>query len=203
MVKMKCPKGFICVSDWTTALYFVVIIVFIAIVLFFINKTNINSSSVTNIEPTKEITVIPPPGPSTHVTSDLRFSRSPQPLRNWESIPEFPPKGSIVDFPIGIRTQGLPEQYQSVGIISLAGDNTPLPLYGRRTILSGDRWNYYTKTDQYNPVSVPVHRNRNCIEDIGCNELFTGDNVKIPSIKKEGTVDIYKLDGPKYIYGLI
>ena len=201
---MKCPKGFICVSNGTTLLYLLVFVIFLIYIVIYIKpieKTEIPEKPVTKIE--REVSVIQPIASSVTTYDDSRFSRSPQPLRNWESIPEFPPRGNIVDIPIQIRTRGLPEQYQSVGIISLDGEGTPLPLYGRRTILSGDRWNYYTKTDQYNPVSVPIYRNRNCIEDIGCNELYTGDKVQIPSIKKEGTVDIYKIDGPKYIYGLI
>lgn len=102
--------------------------------------------------------------------------------------------------PINIPTQGLPESFQSVGIINV-GEQV-LPLYGRRTAGSSDRWNYYTRTDTYNPVPVPVRfGKRNCMDDTGCNEIMSGETVH--ALNKEGKTDIYRFDGPKYIPGLL
>ena len=136
------------------------------------------------------------------VASDGRFSQAPQPLRDWMGRPEFPPRGGITSMPINIPTQGLPESFQSVGIIK-AGDQI-LPLYGRRTLSSSDRWNYYTRTDTFNPVPVPVNsQRRNCMDDIGCPELMSGENLSVNALNKEGQVEIYRFDGPKYIPGLL
>jgi len=102
--------------------------------------------------------------------------------------------------PINIPTQGLPESFQSVGIINV-GDQV-LPLYGRRTAGSSDRWNYYTRTDTYNPVPVPIRfGKRDCMDDVGCNEIMSGEIVT--ALNKEGKTDIYRFDGPKYIPGMI
>ena len=112
------------------------------------------------------------------------------------------PRGGIASIPINIPTQGLPESFQSVGLIQ--SDGGVLPLYGRRTMRGGDRWNYYTRTDTFNPIPVPVRfQRRDCMDDVGCQEILSGEHVKIEALGKEGTAKIYRFDGPKYIPGLL
>ena len=136
------------------------------------------------------------------VASESRYSQAPQPLRDWMAQPEFPPRGGLTSMPINIPTQGLPESFQSIGIIKV-GEQV-LPLYGRRTAGSNDRWNYYTRTDTFNPVPVPVNaHHRNCMDDIGCPELMSGEHLSVNALNKEGQVEIYRFDGPKYIPGLL
>ena len=134
---------------------------------------------------------------------DSRYDRAPQPLRDWMAPPEFPPRGGIASIPINIPTQGLPESFQSVGVINV--DEKILPLYGRRTAGgSGDRWNYYTRTDTYNPVPIPVRfQKRDCMDDVGCQEILSGEEVKVDVMNKPGKTSMYRYDGPKYIPGLI
>jgi hypothetical protein len=147
---------------------------------------------------------MPMPAPIPPITmiqqgGDSRYDRAPQPLRDWIGRPELPPIGAL---PINIPTQGLPESFQSVGVIQ-AGDQI-LPLYGRRTLRGSDRWNYYTRTDTYNPVPLPVHfQRRDCMDDVGCQEILSGETVKIDALHKEGKTSIYRFDGPKYIPGLL
>jgi hypothetical protein len=134
---------------------------------------------------------------------DSRYDRAPQPLRDWNAGPEFPPRGGLAQIPINIPTQGLPERFQSVGIMTTP-DGQVLPLYGRRTATSTDRWNYYTRTDTYNPVPIPVsYMKRDCMDDVGCNELMDGEVVKNFGTNAESKVHIYRMDGPKYIPGII
>ena len=147
-------------------------------------------------EPSRSPTVVVQGG------GDSRYDRAPQPLRDWMSRPEFPPRGGLSALPFNIPTQGLPESFQSVGIINV-GEQV-LPLYGRRTAGSSDRWNYYTRTDTYNPVPVPVQfGRRDCMDDVGCQEIMSGENVKIDALHKEGKTNIYNISGPKYIPGMI
>lgn len=134
---------------------------------------------------------------------DSRYDRAPQPLRDWNAGPEFPPRGGIAPIPINIPTQGLPERFQSVGVMTTP-DGQVLPLYGRRTATSTDRWNYYTRTDTYNPVPIPVsYKKRDCMDDTGCEELMDGEAVKNFATGTESKVHIYRMDGPKYIPGII
>jgi hypothetical protein len=137
------------------------------------------------------------------IQQDSRFSQAPQPLRDWMGRPEFPPRGGLTSMPINIPTQGLPESFQAIGIIK-TGNEQILPLYGRRTAGASDRWNYYTRTDTFNPVPIPLraHR-RNCMDDIGCPELMSGEHITVDALNKQGQVEIYRFDGPKYIPGLL
>ena len=150
-------------------------------------------------------TVIVPPAPKNTIVpvTESRYDRAPQPLRDWMMPPEFPPRGGIATIPINIPTQGLPESFQSVGLIRV--ENDVWPLFGRRTAAgSGDRWNYYTRTDSFNPVPVPIRfQKRDCMDDIGCQEILSGDEVKIEVLNKHGQAKMYRFDGPKYIPGLL
>jgi len=143
-----------------------------------------------------------PPIVNTEVI-ESRFTRSPQPLRDWMNGPEFPPRGGIASIPINIPTQGLPESFQSIGNLNV--DGKMLPLYGRRTMRgSSDRWNYYTRTDTFNPVPIPLRsRGRDCMDDIGCQELFSGDSVTLDGAGETGILRIFRYDGPKYVPGLL
>jgi hypothetical protein len=134
---------------------------------------------------------------------DTRFNRAPQPLRDWMSPPELPPRGGLASIPINIPTQGIPETFQMSGNINV--DGKMLPLYGRRTMRgSSDRYNYYTRTDTFNPVPIPLrYKNKDCMDDIGCQEIFSGEHVTLDGTGESGTVRVFRYDGPKYIPGLI
>ena len=91
------------------------------------------------------------------------------------------------------------------GTISVKGDaeqqSSP---FASRTATSTDRWNYYTRTDTYNPVPIPVsYKKRDCMDDVGCNEILSGEEIKVEVMNKPGRTSMYRYDGPKYIPGLI
>ena len=123
---------------------------------------------------------------------DGRYSRSPEAERVWDTPPDYSriPSASR---PFNIPTQGIPETYQSMGIVK-TGDGKLLPLYGRRSISSRERYNYYTRTDTYNPIPIPVHmQGRDCQDQVGCPELFNGDRVKLSALGETGEVTIYRV----------
>lgn len=125
-------------------------------------------------------------------TGDGRYSRSPEAERVWDTPPDYSriPSASR---PFNIPTQGVPESYQSMGIVK-TGDGKLLPLYGRRSISSRERYNYYTRTDTYNPIPIPVHmQGRDCQDQVGCPELFNGDRVKLSALGETGEVTIYRV----------
>jgi hypothetical protein len=191
MVRITCPPGVFCVSDGIL-LVLGVGLLFLLIVIYLMRI----SPSPTIIMPKQPVQMIQQGG------GDSRYDRAPQPLQDAWPTPEFPPRGGLTSMPINIPTQGLPDRFQSIGIIK--ADNQVLPLYGRRTAGSRDRWNYYTRTDTYNPVPVPVQfGRRDCMSDTGCQEIMSGESIHIDALGKEGKTNIYQMDGPKYIPGLI
>lgn len=203
-----CPPGVLCIpGGLINTLIIVLIIVLLFLVFGSYMKLQPDISTVQAIPTIPTIpTVIAQQQQQQPIYiqngGDSRYDRAPQPLRDWMSKPEFPPRGGLTSMPINIPTQGLPESFQSVGIVNV-GEQI-LPLYGRRTAGSNDRWNYYTRTDTYNPVPIPVNfQKRDCMDDVGCQEIMSGETIKIDALHKEGKTNIYRFDGPKYIPGLI
>ena len=138
-----------------------------------------------------------------NVSGDSRYSQAPEPLRSWQSTPDLRgallPPGAI---PINVSTRGVPQSFQQGGIIKV-GEQI-LPLYSRQTGYRSNRYNYYTRTDSYNPVQLPIrYHRRNCMDDIGCDEVLGGETVHISGISKDGRVEVYNFDGPKYIPGIV
>jgi len=121
---------------------------------------------------------------------DDRYTRAPEAERDWIAGPDL---SRVPSTPFNIPTQGIPESYQSMGLIK-TGTGQMLPLYGRRSISSRDRYNYYTRTDTYNPIPIPITiKGRDCQDQVGCPELYDGDSVRIAPTKEEGEVTIYRV----------
>jgi hypothetical protein len=120
------------------------------------------------------------PSPVTVKGGDDRYTMAPRPERydTGYTLPAMP-------------TRGPPEPYQQVGVIT-GKDNNPLPLYGRRTLPRSDRFNYYTRTDSYNPVQLSIHHNkRDCQDGVGCEELMNGDQIRIAATGEQARVTLY------------
>lgn len=121
--------------------------------------------------------------------------------------PLLPPERSYnttYSVPINIPTRGFTSNYQQVGVLSA---ETPqglkmMPLFGRPQWKGSNRWNFYTSTDQYNSLKLPVYsKKRDCQDQVGCDELYDGDTVNIPQYGEntQFKVSMYKLDSPTYI----
>jgi hypothetical protein len=137
--------------------------------------------------------------------------------KNMERIinPLLPPERSYSNtygVPINIPSRGPFQAYQQVGILSkenivdpdkIPGNNNEsniLPLFGRPTYSGSNRWNYYTTSDKFQSVKLPINIDgRKCTDDLGCNELMDGDMVTIPSYNGRFKVEIYDFDKPRYI----
>jgi hypothetical protein len=190
----RCPPGVMCL---TPEFGILIITLTIGIYLLFKQQQPPNTTIIKSSPPPVNVYS------TTNTNSDSRYNQAPEPLRFWQSSPDL--RGALIPpgaIPINISTRGLPQAFQQSGIIK-SGDQI-LPLYGRQTAYRSDRYNYYTRTDSYNPVQLPVrYQRRDCMDDIGCDELLGGESVKIAGLGKEGHVEVYKYDGPKYIPGLV
>ncbi len=129
--------------------------------------------------------------------------------------PILPPERSYemsYGVPINIPSRGYPSGYQQLGILYKDGiadpsnpignnsDTTILPLYGRPLYNGSKKWTYYTTTDKVNIIKLPLSRDgRQCDQDTGCDELYTGDTLKVPPYNGEFKVQIYDWDKPRYI----
>jgi hypothetical protein len=193
----QCPPGYLCLSDGVFIFIVLCIAIGTGVLLFMRASPSAPNLNVSQNQPRPTII------DNRRIIGDLRYTPAPQPLRDWMAPPEFPPRGGIASIPINIPTQGLPESFQMVGNINI-GDGQMLPLYGRRTLSSSDRWNYYTRTDSFNPVPLSIrYQQRDCMDQVGCQELLGGEEIKVEGTGKRGRVRMYKFDGPKYIPGFL
>lgn len=137
--------------------------------------------------------------------------------KNHERIinPLLPPERSYVNtygVPINIPSRGVSAGFQQVGMLhkdaitntgETIGNNSDtviLPLYGRPIYPGAKKWNYYTTSDKYNMVKMPVTINgKKCDSTYGCDEIYSGDSITLPAYNGTFKVDIYDFDKPRYI----
>ena len=196
-LRRGCPPGVLCLSR--ELIFFIVLIgVFIAAGFIYLGTQQQNIRYQPYREPQQQqqqaaTNIIVSRG------GDDRYTRAPEPLRIWNGLGTQGLGFSTTSLPFNIPTQGYPPSFASVGNLTTE-DGQVLPLYGRQATYNSDRYNYYTRTDTYNPVPLPIFFDkRECMEDTGCNEIFNKDQVKISSTGKHATAQIFKFDAPKYI----
>jgi len=194
-----CPPGQWCISPLNGFLGVLCMLLFIGFVAYVALQRPIQAPLPREA---KETTIVMPVE-----GGDDRYTQAPQPQRFWNNGPELPPRGALIPpdggIAINIPTQGFPEAYQPMGLLK-QGDGKLLPLYGRRVASRADRFNYYTRTDTYNPVPLPIqYKKKDCQDPVGCQELFDGDSVRLSPTGEDATVTLYRFDGPMYVPGLI
>jgi hypothetical protein len=121
-------------------------------------------------------------------------------LNNGAGIPVY--KNSI-----NIPTRGFTGAFQQIGLLykkDPSGENNNegniLPLFGRPTNTSRDKWYYYTTSDKFHSLKIPLKiKGRLCNDEWGCNELYDDDTVEVGPYNGQFTVQIYGYDSPKYL----
>jgi len=87
-----------------------------------------------------------------------------------------------------------PGHMQQMGLITGVGDVT-MPLYGKEVTGRRDRYHYYTTTPGQQIYPVPVsHNARDCMEDIGCQELYGNETVSVTGKTGSFNVKMYRTD---------
>lgn len=181
MARQQCPAGTICFS-WSMFSVLIILAVFLFIMLKAMTTIGNPSAIYQQLQQLQSQTR-PAPEPRQHITviakgGDDRYTRAPEPIRR-------PMYGQLPS----IATRGGYGEYQQMGVIERK-DGTYYPLFGRRTHHS-DKFNYYTRTDTYNPVQLPINFNkRDCTDDNGCSEVSDGDNIRING-NEEARVKLY------------
>jgi hypothetical protein len=87
-----------------------------------------------------------------------------------------------------------PGHMQQMGIL-LNGEGETLPLYGKEVRGRRDRYHYYTTTGGENLYPIPVsHDGRDCVDDIGCQELYGNEAVSVTGKNGSFDVKMYRTD---------
>ena len=150
-----------------------------------------------------------PPGYPIHATDPVyvvnkTHERASNPFLPPErSTPFTSPIGLKVDgigVPINVPTRGYAGEFQQVGMLSNEKNDKVLALYGRMTYPGSGKWFYFTSTDKFHQVKIPVkNKSRDCTGEYGCEEIYSDDKVDVPNYGGEFKATIYSLDTPKYI----
>ena len=108
---------------------------------------------------------------------------------------------TVPGIPINIPTRGPTPDIQQVGILTSDDNDKILALYGRPTFRGSSKWLYYTSTDKFQSIKVPIHnKNRDCTQDLGCDEIYENDSINVPAYGSSPfKATIYSLDAPRYI----
>lgn len=83
--------------------------------------------------------------------------------------------------------------FKQIGLLLSSASKTTLPLYGKPTYVGSHTWNYYTYVNEFHQLMIPIEMHgRDCMTDIGCKELYGGDEVYIPNYDEVFTVRLYE-----------
>ena len=101
--------------------------------------------------------------------------------------------------PINIPTQHYNTQYTQIGILTkrYGTNNEILPLMGRRTVTSRDKWQYYTVSGGGAggnlQTKLPIRiKGKQCSGEYGCNEIYSGDEVYVEGFQDTFQATIYE-----------
>ena len=209
----KCPPGVICIENVTLFFMFCIVLLIAYISLYYFRqyqkKSTSDSDNILIVERNQQ------PQSSSFgsffTNPNYLFSTDPRSIFLNPYTPPlkenrfFPPTTSMGDVrggvPINMRTSHYDMDYRQVGILTAeSGKDRILALFGRPLHSNRNKWQYYTMTDKNNAIKLPISRNgRSCTSDMGCDELFNGDNVYVQGYNNVFNATIYENNEPRYI----
>ena len=87
-----------------------------------------------------------------------------------------------------------PRDVQQMGVLLGENDET-LPLYGKEVRGRRDQYHYYTSTPGQQIYSIPItHDGRDCMDDLGCRELYGNESVNVLGKAASYEAKLYRTD---------
>ena len=207
-----CPVGFFCFDRNTFLLLVVTAIIFVVYKIrsnsdiFELEKKGIKDQQnyiINKIdENNKNIQRIKDENNDTEFAVNKDYQRVVNPLLPPER--SFPHRLNRIGVPINIPTRGPSSAYQQVGALVQVGSDDQnkkiLPLFGKPTYPGSRQWMYYTGTDGFTSIKLPVvNSGKDCQNEYGCQEISDGDEIEVNGYDSKFTVNKYGLDKPRYI----
>jgi hypothetical protein len=88
-------------------------------------------------------------------------------------------------------TRSQNSRFQQVGFAYTEDKTQHLPVYGRRAPRNPNRWNYYTSVNG-SEISIGLKNgDRECLADVGCDELQSGDTVSAQELQGDLSIKMY------------
>jgi hypothetical protein len=103
--------------------------------------------------------------------------------------------------PINIRTSGsYNAEYTQVGFLTGTNKENIIPLYGRMIMANRNKWQYYTMSDKYHSIRLPISvGGKNASSEYGCDEVGNGDTVYVEGYNAPFRVTLYEKQHFNYI----
>jgi len=210
----KCPPGVICIENITMG--FIIICSFILIYLIYV--TMIKQNIVVNNKPSEKIIIktderekslgygnwLMPSWPYNNLPpTDVLLNPYSAPLRDERYIIPNLNNIPVGGYPINVSTNvgAVDTSYRQLGILNATNSKGKIiPLMGRPLFTNRDKWQYYTTSNQYNNVKLPISRaGRSCTNEYGCDKLYNGDSVYIEGVNEAYKVTAYDNNTMKYL----
>jgi hypothetical protein len=104
-----------------------------------------------------------------------------------------------------VHTRGPSSGYIQMGVLmeDVSEDTTRekkmIPLYGEETYRGSNRYRYFTETDGFRSVKLPVQfKSRDCQDDQGCETIYDADSVNVSGYSQPFKATIYKMEPIRY-----
>lgn len=203
----KCAPGVICIENITMLYIFILASILLIVVYyhsfsksFSKNKTISSMNTNHNNYNNENDSIFPRANYGySNVKNDILLNPYEGPSRDTRLFPNL--NINSLKMPINIETQSVDTNYRQIGILTRI-DNARemiLPLMGRPLITHRDKWNFYT-IGENNMIKIPIHhKGVNCTSSLGCNDLYSGDIIKIDGYNSEFKVTLYENNTLKYI----
>ena len=142
----------------------------------------------------------------TNLPGDVLMNPYMPPVRDERYLVASP----IVQYQPGLMPINVPTNrgavdtpFRQVGIMTpmhgSSKDNI-LPLIGRPVLVSRDKWQYYTMSNQNNSIKLPlVVKGRSATDEYGVDKLYDKDHVLVLGQNEKYIVTIYDNDTIRYI----
>ena len=214
---MSCPPNMLCINYSYTIIFIIVIGLFL-FYLYTKYRHIFTENSELKQYVNQKINIL-----SKKVNHNQNLQKQQKNNELYENIRsklnETPQNNDIFEEPrkttdgvrVNIATRGPTPKISQIGILSKmthSNDSGPgsdaeahiLPLLGRRTYNRSNKWVYYTATDKYNQVRIPIsHNGRDCGGEYGCDEIMNGETITIPELNGTFKAKIYENTSLHYI----
>jgi len=113
--------------------------------------------------------------------------------------PYSPPLRNEQYFNVSTNIGAIDANYRQIGILTpLNHPNKILPLMGRPLFTNRDKWQFYTFSE--NNIKLPMtYQGKSCMNEYGCNNLYSNDVVYVEGYKEGFKVTAYDSDTTKYL----
>lgn len=221
-MKKKCPPGVICIENMTLITIFIIVLIILyfsysSLVNYITKSYSINSNHLINsfMGGDMKTGLYPRPGYSfSNIENDVLLNPYEGPLRDNRVFPNS--QSNIPNrMPINVPTQSVDTNYRQIGLLTRIGEKeTILPLMGRPLMTNRDKWNFYTMSENNNMLKLPIsisngksssscnsgsNSYKKCMAENGCDDLYSGDIVKVDGYNDLFKVTTYENNVPQYI----